>query len=493
MLWLALHFPQLPLELLAAGNADPQQALVIVEDNRIYMRNIAARARGIECGSTLATAHSICTDLKFAQRDTHAERRRLQTLADTLYRFSASVSIQAPDTVLLEIDGSLKLFHGAQALSDAAVEVCQCLGHNAVARTGRTTWAAIALARSGEKHLADVPLSAAGLELADIHPNVIERFANMGIYTLGPLLDLPNKALGKRFGRPLLDYLLMLTGERADPRKATTPAPAFERSLHLLQPISDKQDLHAHAMSPMAKLTGELQQWLITHQLGCERLLWRLGSHNQTHAEVAVRFARGKQQAADMLRVSRLKLESAALPEEVLTVTLHAERLMPWTAASQALFQHHAAAAQEAPAAEIIDELNARLGEGTCYGIQSRTQHTPESAWFAVQAHRLANLPSAPHPEQHSRSVREVGEPFDEPAASLLTQHSKRPLWLFDPPRQIQRSELELLQGPERIQSQWWQTPATCRDYYIALHRSGAECWAYVDEQTNWYLHGYFG
>ncbi len=492
MLWLALHFPQLPLELLAAGNADPQQALVIVEDNRIYMRNIAARARGIECGSTLATAHSICTDLKFAQRDTHAERRRLRTLADTLYRFSAAVSIQAPDTVLLEIDGSLKLFHGAQALSDAAVEVCQCLGHNAVARTGRTTWAAIALARSGEKHLADVPLSAAGLELADIHPNVVERFANMGIYTLGPLLDLPNKALGKRLGRPLLEYLMMLTGERADPREATTPAPAFERSLHLLQPISDKQDLHAHAMSPMAKLTGELQQWLITHQLGCERLLWRMGSHNQTHAEVPVRFARGKQQAADILRVSQLKLESAALPEEVLTVTLHAQRLTPWTAVSQALFQHHAAVTQETPAAEIIDELNARLGEGTCYGIQSRTQHTPESAWFAVQAHRLANLPSS-HPEQHLSSVREVGEPFDEPAASLLTQHSKRPLWLFDPPRQIQRNELELIQGPERIQSQWWQTPATCRDYYIALHRSGAECWAYVDEQTNWYLHGYFG
>ena len=107
----------------------------------------------------------------------------------------------------------------------------------------------------------------------------------------------------------------------------------------------------------MAKLASELQQWLITHQLGCERLQWRMSSHNQAHVTVPVRFARGRQQAEDMLRVSRLQLERSELPEEVLTVTLQAERLAPWTAANQTLFQHHIVTAQQAPAAEIIDEL----------------------------------------------------------------------------------------------------------------------------------------
>ena len=31
------------------------------------------------------------------------------------------------------------------------------------------------------------------------------------------------------------------------------------------------------------------------------------------------------------------------------------------------------------------------------------------------------------------------------------------------------------------------------RDYYIAQHRLGAECWAFVDVDAQWYLHGYFG
>ena len=486
MLWLALHFPQLPLELFAAGNADPQQALVIIEENRVYMRNTAARASGIECGSTLATAHTICKELKFAQRDRHDEHQRLQTLADTLYRFSAHVSVQRPDTVLLEIEGSLKLFGGAQTLREAAVEVCLCLGHDAVARTARTPWAAIALARSGEKHLADVPLSNAGLELAGVEVNVIERFANMGIYTLEPLLSLPNKALGRRFGKPLLDYLLKLTGQLADPRETSQPRPQFERSLHLLKPITDKQDLHQHALSPMARLADELKHWLITHQLGCERLKWHFKSHNQETASVTVRFAKGKQLADDILRVSRLQLESATLPEEVLSLSLTAERLLPWTAASSTLFRTHAVPAEAQEMSEIIDELNARLGEGTCYGIESQAQHTPESAWLAVQAHRLAQRLDTPA-AAHTSSVQDVGEP------AFPARLSKRPLWLFDPPRRIERNELHLLQGPERIQSRWWHKPTTCRDYYIAQHRNGVECWAYVDDQADWYLHGYFG
>ena len=123
---------------------------------------------------------------------------------------------------------------------------------------------------------------------------------------------------------------------------------------------------------------------------------------------------------------------------------------------------------------EIIDEFNARLGDGSCRGIQTLTQHKPESAWRTLPAHRLAKQTYAEAPD-------------------FLQQLTKRPLWLFDPPRRVRRDELELLQGPERIQAHWWTPETTCRDYYIAQHRLGAECWAFVDIDAEWYLHGYFG
>ena len=473
MLWLALHFPKLPLEILTACDTDPQQAVVVLEDNRVYQRNAAAQASGIELGTTLATAHSIHPALKHVQRDSNAEHKRLLGLADTLYRFSGYVSVQAPDCVVLEIGGSLKLFGCHQQLLAEATGLCQTLGHHAVGRVANTPWAAIALARAQQQQIADVPLIEAGLELAGVGPTVVERFANMGIYTLGPLLNLPGKELGRRFGTALLHYLAQLTGTMPDPRQATVPAPVFSQQLHLLKPICDKTDLHKHNLSPMQKLAQELQQWLITHQLGCECLEWQFISHHKETVCVPVRFAKGKQRGEDFIRISQLKLDQIELPEEVLSVALAAKRLQPWSGSSRSLFKPlHGSNQQDM--SELIDEVNAHLGEGTCRGIQTVTQHTPESAWHTVPAHRLTKYKAVPE-------------------ADFLQQLSKRPLWLFSPPRQVQRTELELLQGPERIQSQWWQSETTYRDYYIAQHRQGAECWAFVDKQTRWYLHGYFG
>ena len=77
--------------------------------------------------------------------------------------------------------------------------------------------------------------------------------------------------------------------------------------------------------------------------------------------------------------------------------------------------------------------------------------------------------------------------------------------------RTLARSDLTLLRGPERIQTAWWQQ-SIYRDYYVARHRNGAECWAFFDMQKDtqkdtqkaiqkdaqghdreqWYLHGYF-
>ena len=127
---------------------------------------------------------------------------------------------------------------------------------------------------------------------------------------------------------------------------------------------------------------------------------------------------------------------------------------------------------------ELIDEFTARLGNGTCHGLHSIALHAPERAWQALQAHELCR-PTA-------------GKTLH--SGHIFPPHAdRRPLWLFEPPRQVRRDDLELLQGPERIQSQWWSAAAVCRDYYVARHCLGAQCWAFVDVQDRWYLHGYFG
>ncbi len=411
MLWLALHFPRLPLDIFAGPDlhtkdahtkdADTkiETAFVVLENNRVYLRNKAAQNGGIQAGTTLATAHSILPGLKHKHRNTHGEIKRLTTLADTLYRFSSYVSVQAPDCVLLEIGASLKLFGCPEQLSMQAADLCHKLGYQAVARIASTPWAAIALARSGQQTLTQVPLADAGLELAGIKGDVVERFANMGIYTLGPLLNLSGKSLGRRFGKPLLTYLAQLTGDIPDPRKATLPAATFSQALHLLDPIRDKEILYKHTFSPMPKLALALQQWLVTHQLGCEALVWQFSSHQHDCVEVPLRFTNGKQNSVEILKVSQLKLEQMSLPREVLSVGLVAKRIQPWSGESQSLFKTLSpATVNNSHLGALVDEVIARLGDKSVRGIQTSTQHRPETAWSSVPAHQLLKPKSKSKP-----------------------------------------------------------------------------------------------
>ena len=334
-----------------------------------------------------------------------------------------------------------------------------------------------------------MPLAGSGIHLAQVPNNIIERFDNMGIFTLGPLLSLPSKQLGRRFGKALLTYIAQLTGDLPDPREAIHPEPTFEQQLHLLKVAQQKADLYETALSPMAQLAHELQHWLVAHQKGCTRIVWRFFSYHRC-VEVSMNFASGKQNAGDMLALSRLKMEHTELPEEVLSVGIEAADTVSWSNHSANLFQ------QDTPdnacaldTFTLIDELNARLGEDACCGLLSADQHAPELAaqtfsFASTQVNGQTNLQG--HFKGNARQ-RAIHNTHGNSEPGLAT----RPLWLFENPQPTRREDLDLLNGPERVQSNWWQATVS-RDYYVAQHRSGAECWTYQDADGTWYLHGYF-
>jgi protein ImuB len=51
----------------------------------------------------------------------------------------------------------------------------------------------------------------------------------------------------------------------------------------------------------------------------------------------------------------------------------------------------------------------------------------------------------------------------------------------------------QLLAGPERIESGWWDGGDVARDYYLARGGDGARLWVYQDLRSGcWHLHGYW-
>ena len=241
--WLALHFPTLSLDIFQSQGVPTEQVQVVIQEQRVCHMNEAAAAAGILPGCTLATAYSISSGLTYFERNPDQEQAHLADLAQALYRYSSVVSLESPDCIVLEIRGSLMLLGNADVIAQDALALCADMNHQAIARSAQTPQAAIALARARTNRLFDVPLHVLALLNQGFSQRNLERLSNMGIYTLGQLVQLPRAGLGKRFGQQLTQYLGRLQGELPDPRQSICPQTRFFRQQHLLKPISNKEVL----------------------------------------------------------------------------------------------------------------------------------------------------------------------------------------------------------------------------------------------------------
>jgi len=59
----------------------------------------------------------------------------------------------------------------------------------------------------------------------------------------------------------------------------------------------------------------------------------------------------------------------------------------------------------------------------------------------------------------------------------------------------VYRGVLALAEGPERIETGWWDEDGIARDYFIAVNSRGVRLWIYRNrnKDNGWYLHGIFG
>ena len=77
-----------------------------------------------------------------------------------------------------------------------------------------------------------------------------------------------------------------------------------------------------------------------------------------------------------------------------------------------------------------------------------------------------------------------------------------RPLWLLAEPRPLDgrdwphyEGRLEIEDGPERIESGWWDGRDVRRDYYVARTAGGVRLWVFRERRADgrWFMHGVFG
>jgi protein ImuB len=492
-LWIAAYVPQ--LSLLALAGTTGIAPLVVVDEARnprIVDADAKAQAAGVRIGMTLGAAFAAAPHLDARTRDPARELALMQRLAGIAATFTPQVSIEAPDGLLLEIKASIRLFGGLRQLCRQLRETCLAdavfTGSGIQPRftLAPTALAALAAARAGARcfitdpHQLPARLKPLPLTVLRWPEETNTRLLGMGVRTLGELMRLPRAGFAKRFGATQLADLDRLLGRRADPRRRLKRRERYVGRVDLDHEIDD----HEHILRTLRPLLDELEQYLRTRQRGITALLCRFHHYRAAPTSCTLRLANPEASAERLQALLRERLANLALPEPVRRCELRGGALTERPLSSQSLWpvgEHGHAPAGEMPA--LIEHLRARLGAEAVYGIGCIAEHRPENAWCVVEPLLAQNL-SQTH-------TGHTDAPF------------RRPLWLLGEPQELEsqrgrprlRGTLELLAGPERIESGWWDGADVRRDYYCAQGVNGTHCWIYREcsGARRWFLHGIFG
>ena len=234
-LWLCLEFPGLPLEIFT--DAAETRPAAVIEPARgghcVCLANAAAGSLGVEPGLPLNAALALCPDLCLKERDRGAEAAAVERLAAWAGQFTSLVSIELPRALLLEIQGSLRLFGGVECLGEALDAGVSALGFRPRRAVAPTPRAALWLARGADgvvvTEAAALAARLAGLAL--VHTGWPERvlgaLREMGVERVGECLRLPRDGFARRLGRECLSDLDRALGRRPEPRVRYRPPEAY--------------------------------------------------------------------------------------------------------------------------------------------------------------------------------------------------------------------------------------------------------------------------
>ncbi len=448
--------------------------------------------------------------------DTKTIENKLIRLCELLYQFTPHVQMYISEFtnahgVQLEISRSLTLFGGITALLDAIKQQLQKeeIYYNyrsAIAHTAQAAWLLCSTAAQSDNFIHQLdqqirqyspaqlrpvfhaqlqPLPLACLEE---FPRIVIALQQTGFVSLGDLMQQLDtsglRSFTKRFGHEFSQYLcdtLDISQDMQQPGLFSAPVPMFHPELQFIERIEMEFPVaQLDLLQPaLALLLQKLGEHLQRRQHQCQMIEWQLISIYQERDLIRVHCDTPQQQGNLLLELSVIQLEQYAFRFAVDQLELHCPFTSPLhTQTGQLDFSQQSYSYKTTQDFTLTTaKLKARLGDSAIYKISYRDDHLPE----------LSN-----HVISYQKTAWQV--------LPEKQQQALRPKWLLATPQHIEqtpaglhwRGPLQLLAGPERIHTHWWDTPSA-RDYFIAQRHDGLRLWVFKDlQQQRWFVQGVF-
>jgi len=398
-------------------------------------------------------------------------------------------------TVLLEVEQSLRLFGGEDQLHRLVEDGAAELGVTALA-WAPTSLAALACARMGIRDgyagpLAKVldPLPFECIDAVNVHGATLAR---LGCRTLADVRKLPRGGISRRFDSQLLLALDQAYGLRPEGYPWVTLPETFSAKLELPGRVDTAPGLMFGARRLLVQMGG----WLAARHCGVTAftLHWCHDVMRSRDAgdggEITVRTAQPTQNVEHLSRLLTENLAKVTLNAPASDLVLSATEVTAIVEDSLSLLPDARATSEALDL--VLERIEARLGKKhvLCPVLSEDTRMEWMNRWQPMNAKRPAT------------KVRQVPGP--------------QPTWILKIPlrldvkdeRPLYQGPLQLLLGPERVEGGWWhrvkeaesggqRSLNVARDYWVALSPHAGALWIFQqrlpkDETASWYLHGLF-
>ncbi len=477
-LWFCIWLPGLSLE--ASRSSDGLMAIVEEQHgiHRVLLADSEAQAAGVMAGQSANAALALLPTLQLEERSLLREQQALETLATWLERFSSFVCIADRDVLLLEIAGSLRLFGGLRELREKISAGLQQHGFAASLAIAPTPLGATWLARAGRRVCIrdgqNLKSALRGLPLASLNwpEGLFASLTGMGVTSIGVCLRLPREGFVRRFGAEHMLELDRALGHLPDPRNSWRAPERFCADYEMTEEQSDRELL----LNICRELLLSHEKFLLARQLGTQRLSFSFFHLKGSATELRLGCARADRSAERWLELLRIRFDLLVLPEPVIAVRLRSGMTQALQAESARMNFHTASdrPVRRYSIAQLAERLIARIGSQSVHSMTLVAEHRPQYAWRAQSL--LSDWASS--------------------TLSGVRRHLRRPLWMLPEPALLPAdSDFRLLDGPERLETGWWDEDGISRDYYTAENPAGIRLWIFRNRSrsSSWYLHGYFG
>jgi protein ImuB len=508
-LWIYLHFPRLQLDLIEAAQLksfnvaksshaqalphsklspqmeasnkanDAPRAIVDARTNTLCQLNKKALEQGLNVNMGLASASLSCSSLQLHEYSENIESKHIVNIADNLYLVTSDIVLAPPKAIILRVQNMLSLYGG---LGPYWQIIKQVLIAQQVQFTGAASYSvqgAKVLALNNRAIISDdrkyiaTQLDACTLSHSDIDPKDLKKLARIGVKTYADMRALAVAELANRVSRFSMSIINELQGKQAARVSFYQPKTRYYDYMELLYEIS----LTAKLLPVIGLCIDKLSEFLRlrnAHCLSIDMQFFQRDHAPQTHTFASIRPIYKSQ---DWLDIIGLGLESVKFESPVYALSLSCQQYEIAEVANDDMF---AQKSTHLASLTLLSRLQSKLGSKGVNHLHFvgdfRPEHNTETC--AIDSgNRHKNAQNSAQKYKNDYSSTNI--------------FADRPGLLLPTPEPL-RLKVQVIKGPERIQTGWWDDRPINRDYYIGQSEDGQQVWIFKTPTQEWFLHGYF-